>query len=326
MLNLSKLSNLSIRVLRSNLDREIPMVVAFRNESFLIELFEDTFILLKQREVYPLGVYSVDRGLVETSKNIEVIFFFNKLTKITYDFLVINGIPFISEDGFIFIPKYNLNIHKGSFKQEKENIKIINNLKMPAYCQEIILFFIYNNCSPNSLEDISIKLSLNKDLILKGLNTLKELNLIFSYKTNNLEIFDPLCNKKELFLKSLENLGSPIKSTIIVPKRLITKDYPLSSFTAIQNYSSLTRSNEDYYAIKSLSTLKNSRVSCMYNFNEYCFLEEWWYDPNKFKFGNFVDPISLFLILKEEAKVDSRVKIALNELLDKVFQEENNCL
>ncbi len=127
--------------------------------------------------------------------------------------------------------------------------------------------------------------------------------------------------KNELWNASLPRLTSPVKISMSL-RKLPAGLQPLKTFdNALSFYSDLSQGNKEAYAIgpedfKSL--LKNESVNLeIDHFGGEILLEVWKYSPKILSKTNYVDPLSLYLSMRDIR--DDRVKISLNQMIHNLW-------
>lgn len=278
---------------------------------FFVEYKNISMVTLDQL----LGQLKQVEGLVY----LEVVLFLNEITKIQYDFLKENNISFIVGDGMIHLKDFsNLDNIKISFTNEKAVLNPNNPMILSSIEQLILLEVIYENCKGIEITHLLSKLGVSKNSGLKALNNLKNLGL-FDLKEKNLIICKYI--GVDLFLKALKFLSNPVKYSYILSNKFLKGTELKSGISALEGYSDLCSSNE-VYLVKEDKSLEENRVSYLYSFKDYSIVQSWWYNPRVLSKNGVVDPISLFLTLKDSK--DERVRIALSQMLDNLFNLEGN--
>ena len=93
----------------------------------------------------------------------------------------------------------------------------------------------------------------------------------------------------------------------------------ISGESALAEYSMLNPPKVECYGAFGASDYEAISSSRLNDSKRECAVEIWHYDPRKLADGQCVDRLSLALSLRESA--DERVEMAVEEMLDKVWEE-----
>jgi hypothetical protein len=121
-----------------------------------------------------------------------------------------------------------------------------------------------------------------------------------------------------LWEKLLPHLRSPVKRKLLLVDKTVSVTGALSSFSALAGYSSLVPENRPFYAIgmeQYNALVTTGAIKEVPDDRESAVIEVWRYDPALLsRNGLVVDPLSLYLVLKEDQ--NERVQGALEEMLE----------
>ena len=129
-------------------------------------------------------------------------------------------------------------------------------------------------------------------------------------------------NKMDIWERALEYLVSPVKES----KWLFTEPddmryYKVAGVPALSRYSNISSGRQKVYAMnaKIYRELKKvGEVTDTFFYEEEPQLQIWSYDPTILTSDDFVDPLSLYLSLKDDP--DERVQIELEKMLGEVLE------
>ncbi len=129
-------------------------------------------------------------------------------------------------------------------------------------------------------------------------------------------------NKRDIWEQALDYLVSPIRES----KGLLSEPdemryYIVAGVPALSRYSKISSGRQKVYAMeaKIYRELRNKGEVMDTFLNEADMqLQIWIYDPISLTSDDFVDPLSLYLSLKDDP--DERVQIELEKMLEEVFQ------
>lgn len=127
-------------------------------------------------------------------------------------------------------------------------------------------------------------------------------------------------SRRDVWNKSLPHLKSPVVAVhdvAIISKAILG---PVSGYSALAHYSNLAEPPQETYAVDADEwrdlNKKEGVVVLSYPEPESVKIEVWRYQPSLFAKENVVDPLSLYLSLRNET--DERVESALGEMMDKM--------
>lgn len=253
--------------------------------------------------------------------SMDVILVFSKLSDNEKKQLLQARVPFVDFKGNLFFPPLGLALNAN------DDVEVFKELT-PSEQLTWIAFLLTKGQKVVDVDLLSQITGLPNSTIYRCLRTFKTLNWL--NKPNKLYAYT--ASKKELFLKSESFLFNPIK------KRLLLSDFDLNK---IQSDSRLLYGGT--YALSYLTFLAESDENSSYVISQRQFnklslplsqhilegkiLEIWRYSPFVSEFWNdfketqdrqFVDPISLYLTLKDDD--DPRVEEEIEALKNNILQ------
>ncbi len=257
-------------------------------------------------------------SLFSESLMIPIILNISNISTSTKKYLIDNDISFISNDA-IYLPQLLIYLKDISNKPKKKIYTKISKLA------QMILIFELLKKDTNEIDIYNCAEKFNVTQ-MSASRALKEL-----YEFNYLKL-ETIGRKKIYYLKSdinideiLQALKNPKIEDIYIKNRdLKYFDIQiLSSYSALSYYTDIIN-NENIYAIdKEYFTKyinKDNQID-IYNEkydNSLIQIELWKYQPNIIQ-ENIIDPISLYLSLKEDFdKEDTRLQNSINELYSKI--------
>jgi len=253
--------------------------------------------------------------------SMDVILVFSKLSDNEKKQLLQARVPFVDFKGNLFFPPLGLALNAN------DDVEVFKELT-PSEQLTWIAFLLTKGQKVVDVDLLSQITGLPNSTIYRCLRTFKTLNWL--NKPNKLYAYT--ASKKKLFLKSESFLFNPIK------KRLLLSDFDLNK---IQSDSRLLYGGT--YALSYLTFLAESDENSSYVISQRQFnklslplsqhilegkiLEIWRYSPFVSEFWNdfketqdrqFVDPISLYLTLKDDD--DPRVEEEIEALKNNILQ------
>ena len=109
-----------------------------------------------------------------------------------------------------------------------------------------------------------------------------------------------------------------MKKTVYIPGDRIKDKLLFSGYSALAEYSMLNAPHVAYYASDSISCWDGIAEKKLLDGHKQVAVEFWRYDPKKLSYSNSVDPLSLALVLENDA--DERVEEAVEEMLNHAWR------
>lgn len=241
---------------------------------------------------------------IESVKNMDVVFFFDKLLTYERDRLVNQGVYFIVSDKYAFVPTLIIN--------RKTSQSAISESFYPS--TQYILFYHLQveNLNGLHLKDLEARLPYKYKTIAKSLKQLESLKLVLLEGTKNKKLVFEM-GGKILWEKSLKSLINPIKRTVYSSEPF--KEGLIGGISALSHYSMIAPEDIPTRVLTS-EWVREHRflLPKMLPFVDFQPIEIWKYPP----LGNtvYVDKLSLYLTLKEDndPRVEKELEIMMNQI------------
>lgn len=309
--------------LKENIDNQI-IIKAWDGESnipiFLrdiykfheMEILGSLCILLEIIDQAP-GIDIIKKHInrIEKITNHQIVLYYKEITRYRRKSLIENNIPFIIEDGQIFLPFLGMNLKKMEDSVEKEMRKFTPSAQI-AY-----LYFFYNKETIVNITDFSKIFGWTLMTASRALNDLYNAQLMtyeIGGKTGRSKEYSRISDPDYFKIGSVL-LNSPVKRVVYVKKP--PKESYVAGLEALADLSMLNPPNykvraiyEEYLKGKDLEIIKNEDIIKDEKLVE---LQIWGYDPKHFTKKDIIDRVSLYASLKEEN--DERIEQALEEAL-----------
>lgn len=248
---------------------------------------------------------------IEELTNKQIVFYYKGITRYRRKSLIENRIPFVIEDGQVFLPFLALDLKKAPRYVETEVTTFSTSTQLA------FLYFLYNKDAVVNTTGFAEILGLTLMTASRILNNLYDAKLLtyeIGGKTGRSKEYRRV-KDPEYFDKARPFIKSPIKKVVYV------KSAPEGALVAgIEALAELSMINPPSHPVRAISRgnmnkadieiLKNKDVAKDEKLVE---LEIWDYDPKKFTNKQHVDLLSLYMSLKEEK--DERIEQALEEAL-----------
>ena len=299
----------------------LPISFEKRYQYAKMKFHKESFLLIKEKRRGSLDSFVTQARTMGRKASMDVILVFSKLSDNEKKQLLQARVPFVDFKGNLFFPPLGLALNAN------DDVEVFKELT-PSEQLTWIAFLLTKGQKVVDVDLLSQITGLPNSTIYRCLRTFKTLNWL--NKPNKLYAYT--ASKKELFLKSESFLFNPIK------KRLLLSDFDLNK---IQSDSRLLYGGT--YALSYLTFLAESDENSSYVISQRQFnklslplsqhilegkiLEIWRYSPFVSEFWNdfketqdrqFVDPISLYLTLKDDD--DPRVEEEIEALKNNILQ------
>ena len=305
----------------------LPISFEKRFQYAKMKFNKESFLLIKEKRRGSLNSFVTQARTMGRKASMDVILVFTKLSDNEKKQLLQARVPFVDFKGNLFFPPLGLALNAN------DDVEVFKELT-PSEQLTWIAFLLTKGQKVVDVDLLSQITGLPNSTIYRCLRTFKTLNWL--NKPNKLYTYT--ASKKELFLKSESFLFNPIK------KRLLLSDFDLKKIQtdsrllyggtyALSYFTFLAESDENSSYVISLRQFNKLSLPLSQHVLEGKVLEIWRYSPfvsefwNDFKEtqdGQFVDPISLYLTLKDDddPRVEEEVEALKNNILQYLGEDD----
>ncbi|MGM0651054.1 MAG: MarR family transcriptional regulator [Bacteroidota bacterium] len=226
--------------------------------------------------------------------------------------LINKRINFIVPGKQLFLPELLTDLketYKVSYKTDN---------KLLPSAQLILLYNLLHSdvqLEDYALKELAHKFDYTAMAITKAANNLKYNHLCEMKGTKEKYLYFEK-DKKVLWNEAENLLVNPVYKQAFVDELPANTHLLQSNENALAAYTNIAEQNRNYYAIPKDSFYKLQRENQLENLNadegKYC-LEVWKYNPAHLAKEKYVDPLSLYLSLKNN--MDERIQMALEQML-----------
>lgn len=242
-----------------------------------------------------------------------VVLILEQLTYRQKEYLLRAHVPFIVEEKQIYLPFMAVYLQERGDGEKAETAAILPSAQL------LLLFYVYHGCGELLTSTAAQRLGFTATSISRASRQLEEMGLIQTRKQGVQKIIFSDKTPEQLFTAAKNHLSNPVKRTIYVPKTEIREELLMSGYSALSEYSMLSRPVLDCRAADSIALWKNVSSGRLQNSEEQCAVELWRYDPRKLTDGSCVDRLSLALSLSDDR--DERVEECVDEMLLQVWRD-----
>lgn len=253
------------------------------------------------------------KALLENHFHFPVVFVFNSIEAYQRKRLIERRISFIVPFKQLYIPGLLLDLRELSNK---------NSGKKEQFSPSSQVLLLYHleceNLEGILFNEIAAKIGYSNMSVTRAVNELQAFGLcrVFGTKGKAIRFTE---QKKDLWNKALAYLKSPVKERIFISNFSGIEGSLLTGEPALANYSDLSVELQNVYAISEKEYQKKKKLKLFTDANsaygEYC-LEIWNYRPDCLTKSKIVDPLSLYLSLKDAE--DERIQISLKQIMEKI--------
>ena len=288
--------------LPAKLTMRLPMVITGAFDLLMVELFAKQVVFaIDHTETYSPAQLKKVANIVNEHLGMNCVFVFNQITGYNQTRMVKQGINFIVIDKMMYMPELLIDMRPIRIAYDQDT-------KMPATAQLIVLYHL--ECSAiieMPIAEIAERMHVSYATCNKALTWLRGHNLAIETKVGKCKLISLETDKWGLWNNASKYMYSPIERVLYTDKTLDVR----SGYNALATYSHLVRTDEQVFAWgdavpDSFSKEENDVI-----------VEIWRYHPQTLSNTGVVDPLSLYLILKDDD--DERVSMELDYMLHQVL-------
>lgn len=258
--------------------------------------------------------YKKQSEVIEKTTQKPVVFILENIAAYNRKRLIQKKVGFVVPGKQMFIPGLFIDFKEYKNKQIKKT-----ELLSPAAQCLLFYFLLGNKITGFNFNEVAKKLNYGNMTITRAANALAQLGLC--------EI-EGGKGKKLVFTKSKEQVWNDAQGYLISPisKEVFTDDncnynsLYKTGINALAHYTAIAATNKNYYAISyetSKKIFNSKKIKLIDSHDASTILQVWKYDPGILASGNVVDPLSLFLILKDSG--NERVQGELQKLIERLW-------
>jgi len=253
--------------------------------------------------------------MVEQALDCPVVFVFPFLESYNRKRLIQKQLAFIVPGKQMFIPQLLIDL-----RDFRQTVAVKREKLLPA--AQCILFYhlLKENIESFPLKMVAQKLGYTQATVTRAVQALVEKEIAVKVVENKeVKIRFPK-KKKDLWQSALPVLQNPVKKTYFIEYPPHSDLVCFAGFSALAQYTNLAENSKKYFAVaqKDFEVLKKMKKIQIAPTNEYeIYLEVWKYNPGILATDKTVDPLSLYLCLKDEK--DERVEMELEKMIERLW-------
>lgn len=318
------------KYLRENVDENITIKIWDAKRKlplFLLEIYDfyelnilgNQCVLIKiNKDVDVLMINDIKKHMriIKAISNDNLVFLYNTISSYRRKTLIQNRIPFVVENGQMYLPFLGLDLRN-------ESDKSINPIvKFSSTVQQVFLYYLYNKDIAVNATELAKKLNTTKMTTSRALSELYTLGLLMydiGGKTGKSKNYRRIDDTKYYEIGS-KYLRNPIYKVVYLDKTAyaLASDFLIAGLEALSMKSMINpskrfiraTSKQKLHEVKDYIEKDINKIEDM-NLME---LQIWHYDPMLFAKNNVVDLASLAASFSETS--DERIEQAIEECLE----------
>lgn len=272
------------------------------------------FVKPKYNDYTPSKLEKQQLQLKEILKGM-VVFILEDLEPYLRKRLIENRIAFCQPGKQLYLPELLMNLSDLRSPNKAEARK--TTLSYTSQCA-VLYHLQLGSIESMPLGDVAKLLMTNAMSISRIARELEQYGIITIQGTKEKQMQFVMPTKRKIWEATKDLMASPVKKIFYTDFSLDGEPLAILSYdSALARYSELSEGNQPAYAvarnqIEELNEKKDLQLG-QYGRSR---LEIWAYDPQAFSQSGTVDPLSLYISMRNEE--DERIKIALEQMIDNI--------
>jgi len=279
-------------------------------------LFNKNILLVIKNGVehFTTEQYRKHANIIETNLKLPVVFVFNTIESYNRKRLIQKQIAFILPGKQMCIPYLLIDL-----KEYKQKKPVKREILLPAAQCLVLFHLLKNSIEGRNFKEMAKRTNYSSMTITRAANDLAEKKICKITGTRDKTISFGK-GKKKIWEQALPYMTSPIKKTFYINAKFKPNTAHLCNISALSNYTNIAGDNREHLAVSQMNLkmlmVKNVDLETN-NIEGDIKLEIWKYSPGVLTDKNIVDPLSLYLSLKNAD--DERVQMSLDKLLNELW-------
>lgn len=262
---------------------------------------------------YTPGQIVKQKALLEKHFSSPVVFCFSEIESYQRNRLIKQRVAFILPKRQMFIPSLFLDL------KEFDNFSTRQKEKLGPVSQFLLLYHLQRRSIENiPLGEITKLIPVSAMSVSRGVSELVGTGICRLEGTKT-KVIRFLYSKRELWEAALPHLNTPLKKIVYIDdlpvyfRGIITGEEALGHYSNLSGvvFNRFAISNRQYLKMKNQKELPEVNL-----FDGEFVLEIWSYPPEVLSDRDFVDPLSLYLLFKDDG--DERIQISLDEIIGNI--------
>lgn len=299
--------------------KELPMYLTSNRDFFDVNIcgMNFTAIVPNNGETFSAEALSKQIEKYKQAFSQPTAFFFENTTAIQQKALIENRIPFLANPTIVFLPFLGIAMQQ---RRKSSSEYSVQKEKMSPQTQLLFLYMLYKvKDAYVSRTQAAQDCGLNVMAVSRSGKELASYGLIKQEEHGRSVLMTCALNGKDLIQKAMSYLISPVQKNIIVKKTDLKANFPIAGETALSSMTML--------GSPKIETCANAKKEISPNIVDYTKdarwlapetltnVQIWKYNPTQFTKDGCVDPLSLYLSMKDSK--DERIQACLDEMMEK---------
>jgi hypothetical protein len=304
---------INISIVNQDEIKSLPLFLRMKYDYMTGKLFNIQIVFIHIKGSGSISALELRKhiDLIRKALRKPVVFVTNALEAYNRKRLINKKIPFIVPGKQMFIPEMVISFQDSALRDYQMNISLT-----PAVQFLLLFHLLCEDLEGLNLKSIAKKLGYGKMTISRAVSYLSRNDIcqVTGTKEKGLEF----SKSKMVLWKEVEPLmSSPVKKIVFTDKIPELEFYKRSNINALAHYTDLADDLKDYVAIADPDFKKLMKFGRIKDYGYYdgevC-MEVWKYNPAGLSKDKYVDPLSLYLIFRNDE--DERVQVALNKIME----------
>ena len=293
----------------------LPVFMTAQRSFFRMSYKEIAFLCVQLSKEERFGIVALEKQLsfLSNKYGIPVVFGFSAVTKLQRDKLLERNIPFITDNGQLYLPFLGMMLNN-TFKKKKETRRD----KMMPVTQLLFLYMLYKSKGQAVMKkDAAAAIGVTRTSITRASEQLAAMGLISQEMHGKEYYMRTVMSDLALYKKAKPYLINPIQRILITEADYRYSEYVYSGESAL---SKVTMLNEPKIPVRAVykadfkaDNIKEIDSKWITEEKPIC-LELWKYNPAMFANNGIVDPVSLSNCF--DGNADERIEGAVEEYLE----------
>lgn len=282
---------------------------------FQLDQFEPEYILLVDSNNHEQSASKIEKHISHIKKisNMKAVYVREAVTAYNRKRLIEYHIPFVIPGNQMYLPALGLDLREFMRRLKKKQ-----DLFSPSTQVLLLHSILYHNTNAIKPSEIGTKLGYSTMTMIRSFDQLEFAKIAEHYRVGKERHLHFLFSGKELWDKALSFLSTPVQKHLFLQPSDTILTFPDAGQTALSHYTMLAEPRNPEKAVfsrkwRSIQAEADLQQGYQFRYPESFRVEIWKYAPEKLIGGQVVDPLSLYLSLKDED--DERIQDALDSIM-----------
>lgn len=297
---------------------DLPLFLQHQYSYMEIQLLGNSFLLMVDEEMEEKSPANLRKhtDILRSHWSGEIIYVRDRIASYNRKRLIQYKIPFIIPGNQMYLPTLALDLRE-HFRTLRHETK-----SFTPSTQALLVYILLNGRGLTGINpsQMAKKLNYSSMTMTRAFDELESAELVIRTSKGKECFFQLNGSSKEVWSKSMAFLQTPVKKRLhLASPSLSILPGPRAGLSALCDYSMLSQPPVPVIAISKHEYNVHKGSNNIVVVPEYetaaIDVEIWSYVPNLLAVGEVVDPLSLWLSLKEQSETDERIEDALEQLL-----------